>query len=407
MAKNNKNKNRIKLIENIKSKYITQMIFSYIDEKIKLKLVKNNKQIQNKLDITIYNYMFFNEKYFIFEKNGIMKEYNKYNDELIYEGEYLNGKRNGKGKEYDNGYLIFEGEYLNGNRWNGYEYDGYNNILYELKNGNGILKNFNCGLFKFEGVYLNGQKKGKGMEYSNSGYLLFEGEYLNGKRHGRGKEYDKKGKLIFEGEYFKKNRWTGKGYDGLNNIIYELKNGKGYVKEYEESKLRFEGEYLNGQKNGKGKEYYNGKLIYEGEYLYNDRRSGNFFINNKLEYEGDFLYNKKFNGIGYDENGNIIYELNIGNGKVKEYYDNGKLKFEGEYLNGKKNGKGKEYDRYGKLIYEGEYINGQKKSKGKTLKFEGNYLNSKCKIYDSINKLEYKSDYINDKGISKNNCYII
>jgi len=165
MAKNNKNKNRIKLIENIKSKYITQMIFSYIDEKIKLKLVKNNKQIQNKLDITIYNYMFFNEKYFIFEKNGIMKEYNKYNDELIYEGEYLNGKRNGKGKEYDNGYLIFEGEYLNGNRWYGYEYDGYNNILYELKNGNGILKNFNCGLFKFEGVYLNGQKKGKGMEY--------------------------------------------------------------------------------------------------------------------------------------------------------------------------------------------------------------------------------------------------
>ena len=30
------------------------------------------------------------------------------------------GKRNGKGKEYnDNGDLIFEGEYLNGKRWNG------------------------------------------------------------------------------------------------------------------------------------------------------------------------------------------------------------------------------------------------------------------------------------------------
>ena len=30
---------------------------------------------------------------------------------------YLNGKRNGKGKEYDsNGKLIFEGEYLNGKR---------------------------------------------------------------------------------------------------------------------------------------------------------------------------------------------------------------------------------------------------------------------------------------------------
>ena len=39
---------------------------------------------------------------------------------MIFEGEYLNGKRNGKGKEYDYyGNLIFEGEYLNGKRWNG------------------------------------------------------------------------------------------------------------------------------------------------------------------------------------------------------------------------------------------------------------------------------------------------
>ena len=36
---------------------------------------------------------------------------------VIQEGEYINGKRNGKGKEYDyNGKLIFEGEYLNGER---------------------------------------------------------------------------------------------------------------------------------------------------------------------------------------------------------------------------------------------------------------------------------------------------
>jgi len=34
---------------------------------------------------------------------------------LIFEGEYLNGERNGKGKEYhDNGELFFEGEFLNG-----------------------------------------------------------------------------------------------------------------------------------------------------------------------------------------------------------------------------------------------------------------------------------------------------
>ena len=44
---------------------------------------------------------------------------------------------------------------------------------------------------------------------------------------------------------------------------------------------------------------------------------------------------------------------------------NGKIKFEGEYLNGKRNGKGKEYNNDGKLIFAGEYLNGKRKRKGK------------------------------------------
>ena len=46
------------------------------------------------------------------------------------------------------------------------------------------------------------------------------------------------------------------------------------------------------------------------------------------------------------------------NGKGKEYYENGKLSFDGEYLNGKFNkGKGKEYYSNGQLRFEGEYSN--------------------------------------------------
>ena len=48
------------------------------------------------------------------------------------------------------------------------------------------------------------------------------------------------------------------------------------------------------------------------------------------------MYDKKFSGKGYDENGNIIYELNNGNGTVKEYNEYGDLMFEGEYSNWKK-----------------------------------------------------------------------
>ena len=39
-----------------------------------------------------------------------------YGGNLSFEGEYLNGKRNGKGLEYFNGKLIFSGEYKNGER---------------------------------------------------------------------------------------------------------------------------------------------------------------------------------------------------------------------------------------------------------------------------------------------------
>ena len=58
--------------------------------------------------------------------NGTIKEY--YFDKLIFEGEYKNGERNGKGKEYyNNKNLLFEGDYLNGKRWKGkgYNKNGY------------------------------------------------------------------------------------------------------------------------------------------------------------------------------------------------------------------------------------------------------------------------------------------
>ena len=75
-------------------------------------------------------------------KNGTGKEYK--DDELIFEGVYLNGKRwNGKGKEHGLvGLLIFEGEYLNGKRWNGKgkEFDKSYNLIFEVVYANGEKK---------------------------------------------------------------------------------------------------------------------------------------------------------------------------------------------------------------------------------------------------------------------------
>ena len=83
-------------------------------------------------------------------------------------------------------------------------------------------------------------------------------------------------------------------------------------------------------------------------------------------FEGYYLNNKKWNGKGYDINGNIIYELINGNCIVKGYHEvDLQIIYEGEYKNGKKNWKGKEYYYKDKILYEGEYLNGKRHGKGK------------------------------------------
>ena len=130
------------MLKNVKSAYFIKIIFSYLEEKKKLEIVKYNGSLKKSIDISLINYKYFSGKYQI-HGNGKVKEYIGYSDKLIYEGGYSNGKRNGKGKEYDyDGILIFEGEYLKG-----------------LRNGKG--KEYENGKLIFEGEYLNGEKMEK------------------------------------------------------------------------------------------------------------------------------------------------------------------------------------------------------------------------------------------------------
>ena len=118
------------------------------------------------------------------------------------------------------------------------------------------------------------KKNGKGREYDkNFGELIFEGEYLKDHKY-KGKNYFRR-KLDYEGEYLFYRKWKAKGYDENGNIIYELHNGNGKVKEYYEGRLVFEGEYLKGKKVEKYKEYeeYFNKIIFAGE-CPRDKRNG-------------------------------------------------------------------------------------------------------------------------------------
>ena len=99
------------MLENIKSIFFIRILFSYVDEKQKLKIIKYNKSFQKTINISIINYQHFKG-----ERNGKGKEYHD-NGKISFEGEYLNGKRNGKGKEYYyKDQIKFEGEYLNDKR---------------------------------------------------------------------------------------------------------------------------------------------------------------------------------------------------------------------------------------------------------------------------------------------------
>ena len=93
----------------------------------------------------------------------------------------------------------------------------------------------------------------------------------------------------------------------------------------------------------------NGKGILSGEY--------------EIEFDGEYLKGNNWNGKIYDFDGNIICELKGGKGLMKIYNRDDILICEAKYLNGELNGKIKEYDDEGKIRFEGELIDGKKMEK--------------------------------------------
>ena len=458
------------MFNKIKSDFFRRIILSILPSRIELKIIKYNKALKNLNNLSLIDYMNFSGRYIIYDSNIEGKEYIIFHNILIYEGgykngerngkgleynihgeiifkgEFKNGKRNGKGIEYDrDGKIIFIGEYLNGKKWKGYGNKNNNRKYYEIANGKGYVnESDNYGVVFYEGEYKNGERNGKGREYFNS-FLIFEGKYKDGKE------------------------WTGMGYRGSNQPIFKLDNGEGndifkhkynevFIYEYfvnysngefnglgeercGQTNIIYEGQFLNGKKSGKGKEYYDEQLIFDGEYLFGQRKKGIEYVKGIKEDEGEYLLNKKWNGVGYDENENISYQIKNGNGKVKEYFPNRNIMYEGEYKKGKKEGRGIEYHFNGSILFEGEYKNDKKwtgigyNDKNEILyelkdgngymyeydeifgklKFEGEYINGerngKGKEYQKYNgkilifEGEYKNGQKNGKGIEYRNKY--
>ena len=97
-----------------------------------------------------------------------IKEYD-IEDDLEFEGTYVNGIKTGFGKlykkiKYRGNILIFEGNFLDGRQWDGKGKEYCNEGL------------------EFEGVYLNGKRwNGYYKEYNEFGCIYDSGKYVSGK----------------------------------------------------------------------------------------------------------------------------------------------------------------------------------------------------------------------------------
>ena len=261
------------MLSNVKSQYILRMIFSLLEKKTKLKIIKYNKfPLQQKLEINIDDYKNLSSKYIIWDleirKKG--KEYNK-NKVLIYDGEFKNGERSGQGKEFFlNGNLLFNGNYLNGKRnGQGKEFYPNGNLLYEGDYMSGKRNNGN--------IYLTEGKtdkiiKGDGInkEFSENGNLL-EGEYKDGKKQGKWVKYDINGEILIEGNYknSKKNGIWIEFLPGRRKIIENYKDDiiDGQCSEFYEDNLIIEKFYKNGNlyKSIKYANHETNRCIYDNE----------------------------------------------------------------------------------------------------------------------------------------------
>ena len=278
-------------IGNIRSVYIIKIVFSFLEENKELMILSRNKTIQKELEIDINNFKKASRIKRIISENGKGQEFLRNTKYLIFEGEYKNGMKHGKGIEYFFNFNLGEDSgYFN---WERKEED---------------KEDYYLRLTKFQGEYFEG-KKISGSGYDKEGNLILKIE------KGKGEEYYDNKNLQFKGEYKNGKRWNGKGYNYKGEEIFEIKNGggKGKIFDYK-GNLIFEGEFLNGVRNGKGKEYYtDGKILFEGEY-YNDI---------------------KINGNKYNIKGDII--LTLENSKGKRFYHSYEEKktillLEGEYL---------------------------------------------------------------------------
>ena len=222
------------------------------------------------------------------------------NNHFYYKGEFNNeGIINGRGIKIIPNNLVYNGDFLNG------EYHGkgllikkgatmYGNWVNGECRGNTIFKV--DGQFEYEGNFENNKKNGYGIEKYSDG-SEYEGTFLDNKKSGRG---------IYKFS-------TGEIYDG--NFENDLYNGEGKYIWNNETK-KYEGEFKNGLIHGKGVYTYEDGTVFHG-FFENGIKNGEGYIEfpDGKKYYGNWL-NGELYGNGYLVCDNEKTEVIFRHGKI-------------------------------------------------------------------------------------------
>ncbi|TNV78792.1 hypothetical protein FGO68_gene5616 [Halteria grandinella] len=170
-------------------------------------------------------------------------------DGARYEGDWLNGKANGKGTFYHLNGDIYEGDFID-----------------DRANGNGVY--FHKNGSKYTGEWKNDLKDGRGREEWEDG-AYYEGDFREGRKHGVGTYLWSDGSTYSGG-------WSNNNIDGRGKYVWP--DGRSYEGGWSDNKLhgqgmyvwpdgrKYEGSYVDDQKEGYGIYYWPDGKRYEGQW---------------------------------------------------------------------------------------------------------------------------------------------
>ncbi len=321
--------------------------------------------------------------YNIFYKNDTIK---------VSEGKMVNGMPEGYWKNYyDNGIVKSEGNRKNfalDSLWKFYSEDGEIILEINYKNGkkNGYRTTYQIGEILREN-FVDDVKEGNSFLLYSNKKIHFKTPFVNGLEEGVSKEYNKNGNIIqlitykkgyitnrerinrLDSDSLAHGRWLWFSED--EEVILQegfFKHGlkHGYFKEYDkEGNLLSATKYENGEKQEKAEElmklevrtdyYPDGKVKVVATYNSEGQPEG---VRREYGEEGEvtksFIFRK---GVLVGEG--VFTDSGEKQGMWKEYYNDGKLKSFGKYVDNLKTGLWKYYYKNSQLEELGKYIAGK------------------------------------------------